>query len=179
MKTSDILAFSEQLTRLDVLLAFNGPFSHAIIQEVGAALRSYMKANQVDTTAIRDVFSTYVEQAQNIRRYCARTFPGDTDRHRGIVMIERVGDHYAVCAGNYVLTSDVPALRARIEQVRGADKPALKAMFKTQLHAETPPDAEGAELGFISMARAASAPLEYSFEPVDGVLTRFALRVLI
>jgi len=130
------------------------------------------------------VFGVYVEQAQNIRRYLASRFGGNVTgpedlRHNGIVVVARAEERFAVCSGNRIAAEDAEPLRARLETIKAADKATLKAMYKAQLRAQAPEGDTGAGLGFIGMARVASAPLEYSLRALDDGEWFFSLRVLV
>ena len=51
--------------------------------------------------------------------------------------IGRDGGGFVVKAGNLVEKADVEQLRAKLEQIRNADKDELKAMYKETLRSET------------------------------------------
>lgn len=48
---------------------FNGPVTAPLIEEIGTALRKHMEGLEELPSAVADVFSVYIEMAQNIRRY--------------------------------------------------------------------------------------------------------------
>ncbi|MDP3276314.1 MAG: SiaB family protein kinase [Deltaproteobacteria bacterium] len=167
MQSGQLQTLSDQLTRANVLLCFNGPFSHSLIEEFGKALRAYLTVNETDKGSVSDVFSVYIEQAQNVKNYTTSYFPAEVGGllQRGILAIAREHDGYVISAGNFVRSEHVEPLRARLQSVVNADKDSLKAMYKRQLRAERSEDSSGAGLGLLSMARVASAPLSFHFEP--------------
>ncbi|MGV8921130.1 MAG: DUF6272 family protein, partial [Pseudomonas sp.] len=59
--------------------------------------------------------------------------------------------------------------------------PSIKQAYKVSLRAQTPVDSKGAGLGFLTMARDASAPLEFAFHPRadDPDTTLFCLKAII
>jgi hypothetical protein len=65
----DLLAIREIFNRQNIMLCFNGPVTAPLIEEIGTALRKHMEGLQVSPSAVSDVFSVYIEMAQNIRRY--------------------------------------------------------------------------------------------------------------
>jgi hypothetical protein len=69
MKKLDLLSLRQQFTQENILLCFNGPISSSLIQELGEALKSYLKADQTEPSLSMDVFSVYIELTQNIRHY--------------------------------------------------------------------------------------------------------------
>lgn len=172
----------QRLTEDGILICLNGPFSHSIIEELGNAVKKYLENEELQKTAMMDVFSVYIEATQNVRNYASRPDLDDAARvqaGQGIVVISREGDHHVVRCGNLVRLEDGKALSERLEALRGLDKAALKALYKEHLRRELPPGARGAGLGLVEMARKASAPLEYRLTPAQEGFLLFSLRVTI
>ncbi|ALG72508.1 hypothetical protein VY88_32875 [Azospirillum thiophilum] len=179
MKGNELFNLQELLSRQKLLICFSGPFSHSVIEELGKAVRNHLENERIEKSAIMDVFSVYVEQAQNVRNYTAsrdmlgRPIPANS----GIVVIGKDGDHYAVSSGNLVEADDVPGLSAMLERLRGLDKAGLKAAYKEQSRKPREAGASGAGLGLIDMARKATRPLDYSLRAVDERYFFFSLEV--
>lgn len=168
------------LTAEGILICFNGPFSHSIIEELGKAVKRYLESEEVRKSALLDVFSVYIEATQNVANYANRRDRPEEERQRlnsGIVVIGRQGEHYVIHCGNVVLPADGRALKARIDHLNTLDKAGLKAMYKAQVHGTPDPGGLGAGLGLIDMARKASEPLAYSLIPEEGGLDFFYLKV--
>ncbi|AWK85223.1 SiaB family protein kinase [Azospirillum thermophilum] len=181
MKGTDLFDLQGLLSQQKLLICFSGPFSHSVIEELGKAVRNHLEHERIEKSAVMDVFSVYVEQAQNVRNYAlsreamGRPVPSSS----GIVVIGKDGDRYAVSSGNLVEAEDVPALTALLDRLRGLDKAGLKAAYKEQSRKPRDPGGTGAGLGLIDMARKASQPLEYSVRPIDDRYYFFSLEVRI
>ena len=178
----NLFELKERLNEAGAHITFCGSFSHSIIEELGTAVREYLASSAVQKSAMMDVFSVYVEAAQNVRNYTeARLAAGANarDAQMSILVIARRGEHYEVHAGNVVEPVDAAALTARIDSLRTLDRAALKAAFKTQLRAERPSDGGAAGLGLIEMARRASEPLSYELTPLPDGRSYFSLRVVV
>ncbi len=179
MKGTDLFNLQELLSRQRLLICFSGPFSHSVIEELGKAVRNHLESERIEKSSIMDVFSVYVEQAQNVRNYTAsreaagRPIPANN----GIVVIGKDGDHYVVSSGNLVEADDVPALSALLDRLRGLDKAGLKAAYKEQSRKPREAGGTGAGLGLIDMARKAARPLDYSVRPIDQRYSFFSLEV--
>ena len=163
-----------------ILICFNGPFSHGIIEELGKAVRRHLESEDVQKSALMDVFAVYIEATQNVSNYANR--PGRREEERlslngGIIVIGRQGEHYVVQSGNPVLAEDGAALSRRLDRIIALDKPGLKALYKEQMRQPVEPGGAGAGLGLIDMARKARLPLEYALVPDDRGLTFFSLKV--
>ncbi len=172
----------KRLSEQGILISFNGPFSHSIIEELGKAVKHYLEMEEVRKTALMDVFSVYIEATQNVRNYGARADLEEATRTKvgsGIIVIARSEDRYIVSSGNLVRAEDGAELSQRLEELRGMDKAQLKARYKEQMRKEIPPGAQGAGLGLIDMARKASEPLAYDLVPDGDGFAFFTLRVTI
>ena len=164
-----------------ILICFNGPFSHGIIEELGKAVRRYLETEEVRKTALMDVFAVYIEATQNVANYANRPGRPEEERQRlnaGLIVIGRQGEHYVVQSGNPLLAADAEALSRRLDRISALDKPGLKALYKEQMRQPVEPGG-GAGLGLIDMARKANAPLEYALVPDDAGLLFFSLKVIL
>lgn len=173
----NLFALKEQLRDAGILISFTGSFSHSIIEELGTAVKKYLESAESQKTAMMDVFSVYIEAAQNVRNYSERTGNGQSDTDASIVVIARSNSRYQVYAGNVVEAADTAALAARLDELAGMTKADLKNAYKEQLRKERRPDGQGAGLGLIEIARRSSRPVEYSFTPLEGGRAYFSLSV--
>ena len=178
----DLFDIKEQLRNAGILISFNGSFSHSIIEELGTAVKKYLESSESKKPAMMDVFSVYIEAAQNVRNYSERQLAAGASKEAldaNILVIAKQNEHYQVSAGNTIAVADIPELTAKLERLAGADKAELKALYKEQLRKERGPDDDGAGLGLIEMARRASEPMQYAFTPIDGETSYFSLSVVI
>lgn len=180
MHDIDLFGLRNHFQREDILLAFNGPISRSLIEEIGHALKNYLEAEETAPAAVSDVFGAYVEMTQNIRHYAARMGYSDAES-AATVVVARDGDgHYVVVAGNLVEAADGEALKERVAELAAMDAAALKTAFKTQLRA---PRAEGADsgagLGLIDIARNSTRPLAARLEEAPGQRRFFSLQAVI
>ncbi len=174
-----LLRMKEEFSRQGILITFNGPFSHSIIEELGTAAKRYMEGRRSTANTITDVFAVYIEQTQNVRNYVRSRHLSDQGQDSAIVVIAAREGEYTVSSGNPILKTDVPALKARLDGLAGLDKDALKKAYKQQLRKPQVPDASGAGLGLIDMARRAASDLEYGFHGLDDDFDFFILTVCV
>jgi hypothetical protein len=154
----DLFQLREQFSRDGILMCFNGPFSHSIIEEIGIAIRNHLAAENIARMAVQDVFAIYIEMTQNARNY-----------------LTRKNNSYAVTSGNVVLKEDIEQLRSRIDHINALEPDELKKLIRQQLRAEVPAGATGAGIGLMEMAKRASNRLEYSVRDIDGGHSFFTL----
>lgn len=170
------------LTDGGILICFNGPFSHSIIEELGKAVNRYLESAEVKKSAMMDVFSVFIEATQNVRNYAHRPDVTEAERPRlntGIIVIARQGEHYVVHSGNCVRREHGDELLRKLDAIAGLDKAGLKLLYKEKLRQEVPPGSQGAGLGLIDMARKATEPLAYTLVPEEDGYAFFSLQVVI
>ncbi len=84
---------------------------------------------------------------------------------QGSVCIGVEDSHYYLLSANPVAAESVDALRAKLEPLRSMTLEDIKKAYRETLRTEQPEGSKGAGLGFLTVARDASAPLEFEFEP--------------
>jgi hypothetical protein len=172
-----------ELTSYGIIVSFNGSFTQGIIEEIGTAITSYLQAEKnTDETDIHNVFSVYIEQAQNIKTYFVKKAVGNDKLEinrrafESIIVIGRHDDRFFVCSGNLVQNDDVKKLKESIDYVNSLTKDQLKQYYKATLK-RTDSNSGSAGLGIIDMARKAAFPLEYMFMSRDERYSFFTLKV--
>lgn len=176
----NLFDLKQQLQGAGILMCFTGTFGRGIVEELGTAVKKYLESSDESRkSAMTDVFSVYIEAAQNVRNYSERSgasAPEVIDAN--IIVIARSDEHYLVYAGNLVEAEDVPGLTSALDRLASLDKAGLKVAYKEQMRKERKPDG-GAGLGLIEMARRATEPLRYTFTPTANGQSYFSLCVAI
>lgn len=167
----------------DVIFYYVGYFSQNIISAMADTMRLHLEKSGVAGTTRRKLFSTFVEMTQNIIHYSASslTAPDQSDEIRhGSVCIGKQGERYFLLCANPVNASDIEKLRTRLEPLRSMTLEEIKQAYKASLRAENPADSKGADLGFLTVARDASEPLEFIFRLGESQdLSMFYLKAII
>ncbi|WP_078123554.1 SiaB family protein kinase [Leptonema illini] len=175
----DLFQIKKEFNDSNILICFNGPFSHSILEEIGIAIRNHLDNENVTKAAISDVFSIYIELTQNARNYIIERQLPPGELSSTIVVVARKDETHAVTSGNYILKDDVQPLKERIEQINAMNADDLKALYKKQLRSERPEGARGAGIGLIDIARKTSSNMEYNIRPVDDRYDFFSLTAFI
>ncbi|MEO1751959.1 SiaB family protein kinase [Thiofaba sp. EF100] len=165
-------AFRDCALREGVQFYFNGYLSHNVIGAMGDTLRHRLEAQGTKGTVTRRVFSTFVEMAQNILNYGADAAPvaGNGRIGQGAVAIGQLGDHFYIICGNHIEREHVERVREKLDAIRAMSADEIKQAYRQQLRNEEEDHlSKGAGLGFLTVARDSSAPIEYCFvEDEDG-----------
>lgn len=183
MQVEEVFDFAKLLNSRGILLCYSGYFSEKVLSGLGDTLKMKMAVDETDLTTSKKVFSVFVEQAQNIIRYSADRLPetGGTngELRYGLVTIGFDNGRFFILGANRVLSSDVPALRRRLEKISTMDKDELRSFYKEKMRGPVEETSKGAGLGFIEIARRARAPVEFGFKEIDDGSTFFFLRAYI
>lgn len=179
MPSLDLLELRHTFERARILLAFNGPVSQGIIEEMGRAVRAHLENHAVAKHALADVFSVYIEQTQNIHHYARRQAASTeafTQLSHATILIGQQPTEipaYQVMSANLIAEQDLPQLTAWIDEINTLDAKALRALYKQKLRQPLAKEAKGAGLGLIEMRRRACQPLSYRIQDTENAEYKF------
>ena len=175
----DLYDLRSEFNKSGIMMCFNGPFSHSIIEETGKAMRTYLTAENIAQAAVLDVFAVYIELAQNVRNYLVVREITPPEALSSIITIAQNGGVYTVSSGNMVLHEDGKALLARVEEVNGMTPEVKKRQYRELLRQDLSPGLIGAGLGFLEISRRTTGKLECTFRVVDETFGFFTLTAII
>ncbi len=169
--------FRGDLEERGIKFSYCGVLTEDILSGLGDALRQKMNYDGVHPTVSRGVFSSFVEQVQNVIRYSAeKQLPldgseanADDELSFGLLAIGRHknGHHFVSCS-NFIHATDMERIKESLEKLRGLDRKQLATLMKETLRAAPPDGSKGSGVGFIAIAREASAGFEFDFAPIEN-----------
>lgn len=197
---AEFFALRQTLQSRGIVFSYSGYLNESILTGIGNALQSKMAIEHADSKVSRGIFSTFVEQVQNVIRYseekigpeekikkeiqAARDDGREADlpldegelRYGTVVIGEKKdGTRFVTCA-NLVKNEKVPRIKDSLESIRGLTRKELTHLMREQLKEGPPEGSKGAGVGFISIAREANGNWEYDMVPLpDGQFTFFCL----
>lgn len=162
MRLENFSSFCDYAANNGILFYYTGDFSQNVIGAMSDALKEQLDAASISGPARRKVFSTFVEMAQNIMHYANDDATGGLKL--GALAVGRHDGKFYVQCGNPVRLDHVERLRAKLEPLRSMSLDEIKAAYREQLrndaHAQDTVS-RGAGLGFLTVARESSEPIEY------------------
>lgn len=163
MNLSHFADFCEAAVKDGVLFYYTGEFSQNVIGAMTDTLKQRLDSAGVSGPARRKIFSSFIEMSQNVMHY-ANEAP-TAGAKVGALAVGRTPDnkYYIVC-GNPVRAEHVERIRGKVEPLRSMTVDEIKAAYREQLrNDEHDKDtvSRGAGLGFLTVAREASEPIEY------------------
>jgi magnesium-transporting ATPase (P-type) len=174
MNLADFEAFQTQARNAGVVFYQKGEFTSPVIAGAAEALKSRLHESGVSGPVMRKLFSTFVEMAQNIHHY-AEPEPGadgNPPAGAGTITILKGSEDYSVICVNRIRSEQIARISEKLDQVRAMSLEEIKKAYKEQLHnnahAQEDSLSKGAGLGWLTVARDARQPLEYSFTSDHG-----------
>jgi hypothetical protein len=194
------LSLRQQLESRGIVFSYCGYLNENILSGIGNALQSKMAIEQTDQKISRGIFSTFVEQVQNVIRYSeekigpeerkaqelaaakaegrdAQPILDDGELRYGTIAIGEKpdGTRFVTCA-NMILNENVARITESLESIRGLNRKELTSLMREHLKQGPPEGSKGAGVGFISIAREANGNWEYDMVPLpDSQYTFFCL----
>lgn len=153
-----------------IALRFSGEFSQASVLLLGEAFRWSLEATAVRRPVRRKAFVVFVEMAQNIVHY-ARAVGNEGVRIGSVELRVAETGKVTLSCSNPVSPDQVDRIRGKLERVRALSPEEIRRAYREQLHDETHESdqiSRGAGLGLLTLAREASAPLEYRIDYPSG-----------
>lgn len=151
-----------------VIFYYEGEFTQNVVAAMADALKNRLENDPDAQKKKRKIFSTFVEMAQNVTHYSLPPLEDVTSEcgHGcGAVAIGKHENRYFIASGNSVALEHVPRMREKLEPLRRMTLDEIKAAYKVQLrNTEHASDevSRGAGLGFLTVAKDASEPIDYS-----------------
>lgn len=159
--------FWEVAHKRHIIFFYVGYFSQHVVAAISETIKARLDTAGAAGPTRRKIFSSFVEMSQNIMHYSSDALTSDdagaSQMRRGSFCIGTQGDSFFLLCANPVSTANVDKIRARLEPLHTMSIDDIKSAYKKALRDETPDDSKGAGLGFLTMARDASEPLEFEF----------------
>ncbi|HQT43917.1 MAG TPA: SiaB family protein kinase [Halothiobacillus sp.] len=166
-----------------LIFFYAGYFSQNIINAIGDAVRLRLEQSETSGSVRRKIFSTFIEMAQNIVHYSSDSLtPLDQatlEMRAGSVMVTHLDNTFHIICANPVEANFAEQLKPLLEPLRVMSTEQIKDAYRKMLRTETGENSKGAGLGFLTIAKDSSTPIEYGFEPVANGMIMFTLKATI
>lgn len=166
-----------------IVLRYSGVFNQSTVLSLGETCRWSLEATNARAAVRRKAFVVFVEMAQNIVHY-ARAVGADGVRMGTVELRIAESGQVTLSCSNPVSPDQVDRIRQKLDSVRMLDPEQIRRAYRHQLHDETNECdgiSRGAGLGLLTLAREASAPIEYRIDYPSGkhAYPQFHLSVVI
>jgi len=176
----DMSEYTGVVEKLNIKVIYNGPMWDDGIKGLAEMVKTHLSHDQIQGSASKAIFSVFVEQVTNMLMYSAEkeqySQPPDyipVDVSIGTLIMGNKTDKrdtFFVQTKNAVKDESIAFLKERIDYLNTLGKAELRQLHRESVRGENVnPESQGAGLGLIEIARRATAPIGYSFEPIaDG-----------
>ena len=177
----DLYSFKKKIEDSGIIFCYSGPVSQSVAEEIANAVKERIDMMEESQNLGDKVFTTFVEQVQNIMRYSAEK-QLDIDNREvkiGLTLIGKEENKIFRITSNLITKDQVEGNGSKLEKIKGKDKDQLQAYFKQKMKEEPDPSSKGAGLGFIDMARKSNGLIDYNIERIDDQTSFFSMQVKI
>jgi hypothetical protein len=178
----NIRQYGKMLDSNHIKVIYSGPVWANGIDGMAEMLLKRLEFDDIPLNASQSVFSIFVEQMNNMMMYSAdkehrtNSEGNPLEISKGIFILGVQDTEYFIQCGNVVTNYSAEILKTRIDYLNTLDKKGLRQYYKQQMHAENSNlESKGAGVGLIEIARRASAPIDYEFEPYSDGLQYFTI----
>jgi len=182
----NIRQYGKMLDSNHIKVIYSGPVWASGIDGMAEMLLKRLEFDDIPLNASQSVFSIFVEQMNNMMMYSAdkehrtNSEGNPLEISKGIFILGVQDTEYFIQCGNVVTNYSAEILKTRIDYLNTLDKKGLRQYYKQQMHAEnTNLESKGAGVGLIEIARRASAPIDYEFEPYGDGLQYFTIYITV
>jgi hypothetical protein len=178
--------YGKMLDDNSIRIIYSGPLWANGIDGMAEIMLKRLEFDDMPLSASQSVFSIFIELINNIMMYSDEKEQKDSPEgesqeiSKGIVIFGIQDDIYFVQSGNVVTDSNAEILKSRIDYLNTLDKKELRQFYRQQLNEENAnAESKGAGIGLIEIARRASDPIEYEFEPYGDGRQYFSVYVAV
>jgi len=180
----DMTEYNGMIKKLNIIMIYSGPVWQDGIKDIADLFQTRLDIDDISGSAAKSIFSVFVEQVTNVLMYSAekKRFPqpgkDPIDISTGTLILGCKGQTYFIQTENAVKNESAELIKSRIDYLNTLDKKELRQYYKERLGADNDnPESQGAGLGLIEIARRATAPIEYKFEPISESISCFTMYV--
>ena len=177
----NINEYYTDISKGDILLAYKGSITSALINEVLEAVEEKLEEGNEEGKTRKKLYNVLVESLQNLYHHIEETHDGideDLDPKFGILIIERdTSGDYRVTTGNFVLSNKTKFLKEKIDKINSLSKDELKDMYKFILNHQKISAKGGGGLGLVDIARKTGKKMIYNFYPYNDKYVFFDLQI--
>jgi len=184
----DLSKYNEAVEKLNIKVIYNGPMWEDGVKGLAEMVKTHLLHDQLSVSMSKAIFSVFVEQVTNILMYSEEKeqFSKQSDDELIDVSIGTVimgnkidkRETFFVQTKNAMKDENIDFLKERIDYLNTLDKQELRQFYKEKVREDNRhPESKGAGLGLIEIARRATAPIGYTFEPISNGLSFFTMYV--
>jgi len=182
----DMSKYISLVKSLNINIIYSGPLWEDGIKGIAEIVKAHLDHNQIPGSSAKSIFSVFVEQVTNMLMYSAdkksytRQDSESVEVSEGMMVMGHRENMFFIQTRNAIKNENVKRIKDRLDHLNTLDKQQLRQLHKEVMQGENDnPESKGAGLGLIEIARRATEPIGYTFEPVNDNLSSFTMYVVI
>jgi len=177
----DMQKYVNGLKELNINVCYNGPLWNDGVKGISDMVKTSLAHKKLSASSSKAVFSIFIEQITNVLMYSVEKEEFSSEIGAisiGMLVMGNNDNVYFVQTGNIIENKSVEFIKNRIDHLNSLDKEGIRQFYKKILrNGDDNPNSKGAGLGFIEIAKRATAPIEYKIEHIDNNLSYFSMYV--
>ncbi|MEA1917290.1 MAG: SiaB family protein kinase [Campylobacterota bacterium] len=146
-------------------------------------IKQQLLDNGVSQEKVFDVYDASIEILQNILKY---SYGNNVDKDKKreadgqfIASYDSSNQTITIISSNNISSAQVETIKKRIDEVTGLDEKALKKLLREKMRSKRDGHADGAGLGFATIATKVIQPIEVTFKNISADIVQFTLKIKI
>lgn len=174
--------FHKEMIKKDILLAYEGEFTHEIIKSILSMAEVNIGESGVEVLLKKKVFNVMVEMLQNISLHSIEAST-HAKTGKGLLCIRKENDSYVVTTGNIIADENIEELKAHLTKINNLSNQQLDELYNKiilsdrLISLEEKLSKKGAGLGLIDIALKCKRKLEFDFKRINHYSSFFTLQV--
>jgi len=162
-----------------VFLTYGGFLSQALIVGMTEALEKEAQVNDVSLKVSTNIFTIFIELAQNMMNYSKQKSKEGFDP-KGLIVVgyNNTKNEYYILSRNVISALDKEKIEPKLKEVQALDKESLKNLYRELRKSSRGKHEKGAGIGFIEIARRCDA-IEFTFSPIEENSYFFVIKTII
>ncbi len=182
MTPVDLLTIYREMSRQQIMMAYHGVFTRAVVDMLHKYVEHEMKNREVNTRLREETFGVLTACLENILDPDARSASSEDEEqgeHGIIILGDRGSGGHFITLGNLVANTELEPLKDWLKRVESGDKEELKREREAILQQEASSHMSGAGVGLLEVAIGSGNQLTHAFYEHDETRTLFTLEVTI
>lgn len=165
-----------------IALTFKGNVTFELVDSIIIIIADKLDSLETDLNVRKKMYGILTECLQNLCNHTDETNTDesvDFDIKSVAISVTSTENGYLIETGNFIGSSKVEKLKARIDEVNSKDKEGLKLLYNRILTNKVFSEKGGGGLGFIDIARKSGEKLNYLFQEVSSSYSFFSFKIII
>jgi UDP-N-acetylglucosamine 2-epimerase len=147
------------------------------------SIKQQLLDSGMDKEKIFNIYDVAIEMLQNILKYSYGNKIDENKKREAdgkfTLSYDSSTQEVIICSCNLISSSQVETIKQRVDEVKGLNEKELRKLLRTKMKSKRDGHANGAGLGFATIATKTSKPICVEFENILEGVVKYRLEVAI